>query len=390
MLDLQINKNIDETISLFETLDKSQLKTRSQRFLRALQSPYSYYSDFNDDDIKKVHLYLKSRGISTRIKQPSSKKKPKFEKMDFNDSLKNHFYKNLPYRPYCSSDLAFGSRIRSKNIAIKSTHLQHNSIIAKNWLVLDYDKSNLEERLTDKALPRPNLAVINPENGHSHLFYALQTPVLCGDAARIKPLEYLAAVEYSLCKKWGADHGYSGLLSKNPLHEHWKTQTVRKKKWSLGDLSTYLTLESRPSAEAATVGLGRNCTLYETLRKWAYVAIRLYRADSRQRLRNVWENEILEQAERINAEFPEPLSFPEIKATAKSIAKYCWNKDPEVEQKFIERQSERGKASGLARAAVAEQKRAQARILAAKGLSQRAIAKELSIPQSSVNRYLKD
>lgn len=44
--------------------------------------------------------------------------------------------------------------------------------------------------------------------------------------------------------------------------------------------------------------------------------------------------------------FPEPLSYSEIKATAKSIAKYCWNRDGYHYHEFIHRQAIKGSKGG--------------------------------------------
>ena len=49
----------------------------------------------------------------------------------------------------------------------------------------------------------------------------------------------------------------------------------------------------------------------------------------------------------VNEAFPEPLPHSEIKATAKSIAEYCWKKDAYCYQEFIDRQTRKGKLGGV-------------------------------------------
>jgi hypothetical protein len=44
--------------------------------------------------------------------------------------------------------------------------------------------------------------------------------------------------------------------------------------------------------------------------------------------------------------FPEPLPYSEIKATAKSIAKYCWKRDGYHYHEFIHRQAIKGSKGG--------------------------------------------
>ena len=67
-------------------------------------------------------------------------------------------------------------------------------------------------------MPAPHWIAINPENGNYHLGYLLAAPVARTNAARLKPLRYLAAIEHVLAKKLGADMGYVGLITKNPVH----------------------------------------------------------------------------------------------------------------------------------------------------------------------------
>ena len=97
---------------------------------------------------------------------------------------------------------------------------------------------------------------------------------------------------------------------------------------------------------------------------------------------------------RVTDEELAKLNANEVKATAKSIAKYCWKHDQRAEQEFSQKQAKRGalggKASGVTRAKANEDKRIQARLLSAKGMSQRAIAKELAVSVGSINSWLKN
>ena len=56
-----------------------------------------------------------------------------------------------------------------------------------------------------------------------------------------------------------------------------------------------------------------------------------------------WYEEVLEQAKNVNGGFLEPLPYSEVKATAKSIARWVWRNHAEAHAKFIERQSTKGK-----------------------------------------------
>ena len=56
--------------------------------------------------------------------------------------------------------------------------------------------------------------------------------------------------------------------------------------------------------------------------------------------------EVLKQCKNVNNAFLEPLLYSEVKATAKSIARYCWKKDGYHYQEFIDRQSKKGAIGG--------------------------------------------
>lgn len=55
---------------------------------------------------------------------------------------------------------------------------------------------------------------------------------------------------------------------------------------------------------------------------------------------------MLKQAQSVNIIFSERLLYSEIKATAKSIAKYCWKRDAYHYNEFIYRQALRASKGG--------------------------------------------
>jgi hypothetical protein len=82
--------------------------------------------------------------------------------------------------------------------------------------------------------------------------------------------------------------------------------------------------------------------MFDTVRFWAYKAIRAHRGSTF----DVWLGKVLEQCQNANSAFIEPLPHSEVKATAKSIARYCWKKDGYHYQEFIDRQSRKGAMGG--------------------------------------------
>jgi hypothetical protein len=82
--------------------------------------------------------------------------------------------------------------------------------------------------------------------------------------------------------------------------------------------------------------------MFDTVRKWAYKAIRAHRGG----IYNTWLDTVTKQCLSVNEAFLEPLPYSEIRATAKSIAQYCWKKDAYCYQEFIDRQTRKGMIGG--------------------------------------------
>ncbi|WP_417276019.1 replication initiation protein [Castellaniella sp.] len=259
-----------------------------------------------------------------------------------NNQLK-YFTDNLPAKPYCSNDLAYGLQIRPAKTAMTAKYIQHNKPTQSAWLVFDCDYPGALEDAEFNNLPAPNIVVINRENGHSHLMYSLETPVYTCSNARLKPLRYLAAIDYSLTKALKADTGYVGKICKNPLHEDWLTCLIRAKSWSMGEFAEYLTLPTKLPKKALEEGYGRNCTMFELLRKWAYIELVKYTNHDK------FLKACYNQAASFNI-FPHPLSEPEIRGIAKSVGQWTWKYfDAQFSnKKFSSLQSYRGKLGGIA------------------------------------------
>lgn len=306
----------------------------------------------------------------------------------------------LSYRPYCSNNFGEGMYIRSQEQALKYRNIQFNNPTAKALMVMDIDKDMGAFAWEDRGLASPNFATINPENGHAHLVWLLETPVLATNAAKTRPLNYFNAIRQAYALQSGADLGYVGLVTKNPLHHDWLTLYNHSHEYGLGELVEYLphklsdyTKEyDRCVKPANEVGVGRNMLLFNTVRQWAYREVRLYRTGRRSSLFDVWYRQVLDYVEKRNGDFVHPLSFGEVKAISKSIAKYCWRYDVDAEQKFLERQSQRGRLGGLAggrgRSSKDLEKRQRALIMIAEGMTQQATADAFGVSSRTIRRWL--
>lgn len=256
------------------------------------------------------------------------------------------FLASAPKRPYCADDLQEGLTIRGQQAAIERRYIQHNPPHALAFLVFDYDRPGALFAAEDANLPEPNWVTENRDTRRGHIAYALACPVITTDAARASPLRYAAAVEQGYRDTLRADAGYTNFLTKTPSHEAWATKWGRVDAYTLEDLAEYLPhgLPDVRKRRAEASGLGRNVSLFEAVRAWAYRS--RFKFDDA----NEWHEATMLQAIAFN-NFANPLPLNEVKATAKSVSKWVWTRlgHGPAGQRFIERQTRKGQLSGVAR-----------------------------------------
>ena len=246
-----------------------------------------------------------------------------------NSLLKSRVLELLPRKPYCSDDKT-ASKIRTQQYALKERYLQLNPPHKCAWLVFDIDIPFFGLHADDFAwqypweksgLPVPNYVAVTPSSGRYHMAYAI-SPVYTGEKARTNPLKFLAAIErtyQSLLE--GADQGFAGLMTKNPLHEEWQVYFFHGGEYDLSELADAVDGKLHPKRKSAPVrGYGRNCDLFDELRYYAYANVKHAPGY------DAWFNELLGRAESINATFAPPILFSEVKGIAKSVAKWTWKR----------------------------------------------------------------
>jgi hypothetical protein len=302
------------------------------------------------------------------------------------------FASRLPHRPYCADDLTYGLRIRAREIALKCKFIQPNPPNQTAWLVFDLDFEQASHAWEDSNLPCPTIQVINPENAHCHSLYGLKSPVFT-DGYHFKPLAFAAAIQAAYRERLGGDPGYSGLICKNPLHGSWNVLAYPAL-YDLDDLAQWVDLTSpqkRPQSpkNGVAYGLGRNCTLFEELRGMAYRWIGDYKGVASF---EAWRGFLEGQAQSLNlsANPTNPLHFSEVRAVAKSVAKWTWQKFDlgASNDRFSARQAHRATLSAASRNAKNADLRASARLMASSGMKQQAIALELGVNQATVSRWI--
>ena len=261
--------------------------------------------------------------------------------------LRQDFPNLIPSRPYCADDLSDGLQIRSKPHALRKRHLQLNGPSSFQWMPHDIDRSGAYFAHDEANLPPPNVIMVNPENGHAHAAYLMESPVARHNMARLEPLRFYAACERGVARRLDADRCYTGLIAKNPIHKDWRTEWRRERPYTLAEIESHLferDMRPDPTPET-TFGAGRNVTVFDELRHIAYREVRAFKRDGAGF--DQWFDRCIKLAMALNMQFPRAMKISEVRAIAKSVAKWTW-RHFSVE-KFIARQSHLGKLSAAKR-----------------------------------------
>ena len=240
----------------------------------------------------------------------------------------------LAHRPYCTDDKTAGLAVRGAVSALKRKYVQANCPALLFRLVLDVDHNirstaELHSWAGDFQAPQPNWTAITRETGRGHLGYEIEVPVATHDYARSGPIRLAAAIEDGLTDLLRADASYAGLICKNPLHVDWHTVAGRVRPYDLSELSEWvdLTQYQGKHAKAPRGSLGRNCLLFDRLRRWSYKNLRDFKGKTPI---ESWYAAVEAQGVEFNhfhqADLvrKDPLAWAEVKATAKSVAKWTW------------------------------------------------------------------
>ena len=301
-------------------------------------------------------------------------------------AILDQFYNYLPPRPYCTEFLG-QLKIRPKAQAIKDAYIQPNPITRAYWMVFDIDSGQSRYWPEEWHVPTPNMEARNPENNHQHLFYMIDPAVYTLRQARRKPLELAADVDKGLTRVLGADPGYGKLISKNPLSSKWIVYIWHEKAWGLTELLDYIpdTIQRWKPEEKEITGLGRNCTVFDRTRVYAYAEWRRLRFDDHARLLEA----VYSHAMNINYSFRVPMLDKEVLCIARSISK--WTARHMDSGGLREWYREQNRKSVIVRQKKAVNKTGEIWSFMADhvGISNRKAAAELGIPESTIRRLLK-
>jgi len=230
------------------------------------------------------------------------------------------FKQSLSKKVYCSDDLESGLMIRNVGHALTKKYIQHNHKNSQLWLSFDIDRPTCVDEITDdRALPAPTLLIQNKRNGHGHALYALETAIHLNLNSSNKAIRFAAAVDTAFSKKIDADPNYVGLITKNPLHEEWQTYATGGT-YDLTELSDYVDLQSDRRRALPSVGLGRNCNIFDSVRRAAYRAIESCRSQGYQ----AWCSHVVNITSSHNDQLVAPLRASEVMSISKSVAHWVW------------------------------------------------------------------
>ena len=181
-------------------------------------------------------------------------------------------------------------------------------------------------------LPTPNVYATRTASGHAQIFYLLDRPVHRGEHARVKPLTYLARVAEYYRATLGADTGYTGVLSSNPIHADYEASYPKADPYALADLAAAIPKGWRVPRPATTAE-GRN--------------VELFRALCRRGLRDT-DRQLEAWAHAYNGQFSTALDAAELRGVLKSVLRYrdCWREQGH-QQGWLWKQAARGRKGGL-------------------------------------------
>jgi hypothetical protein len=229
------------------------------------------------------------------------------------------FYNHLNEAVVTTNDFADGTKFRKREKVDQFAYCGLNPVY-RAYLSFDLDEPASAFRFEEVNLPTPTIVTVNRKNGHSHMLYRLNTPVAYHKNSRSAPQDYFEAIQLAMESRLSADTAFNHTITKNPLHQAWEVITFPTS-YDLSDFTEWIDLPRWSAKHSLPDHIqiqGRNDELFHTLRMWAYGAVRQH--DDM----DAWYRSALAQAEDINGHFDRPLPFFEIKATARSVAKWHW------------------------------------------------------------------
>lgn len=273
----------------------------------------------------------------------------------------------------------------------------------RHYLMTDHDNGPIG-RAHELYDLQPNIVVYNPTDPTRHqAFWLLRDAVHCQPEAQgRKPYQYLRAIEAAYDAHYGCDPHFARHIHRNPLCLVSDAVWLHERPYTLSDLAGPVSLA--PVAFKRTVGRlerlaegsGRNCTLFDELRLWAYKQAPSAKAVDY----DIWHRQVITRAIALNG-FEAPLPAAEIYCVARSVAEFVYYRyesgtgHMELTPEYRAKQAEKGRRGGLVSKGGGRPKAINQELLTAvvrlkaEGLTNRDIAEDLKVSASTVSKYLK-
>ena len=183
-------------------------------------------------------------------------------------------------------------------------------------LILDLDGGGSYER-AERAVLRTkvgalNWAVENKRTGGVHGVWTLAKPVHRADMALAAPLKKYGRISEYYAAALGADAGYTGVLTHNPMEDAqlpgYETHWLRREPYTLDELAGFVPFGWRRPKVSRTA-VGRNCDVFAHCMRWAGSPANLAAP-------------VLGEAHRLNDGFEHPLDPPEVAGISRSVERY--------------------------------------------------------------------
>jgi Replicase family/Primase C terminal 1 (PriCT-1) len=223
------------------------------------------------------------------------------------------FKKHLNKLKYidCSNNIRFGVSKQRPDDAINCKYIALNKQY-KSYMTFDIDRKDSVFDWYDLDCPQPTIITRNPASDHCQYLYEIDTPIICTPKASKKPQQYFDAIWHGLNDKLQGDKGFTGYIVRNPLLG--TPPVTLDKKYQLGLLQDYIDIDYKKKLQINE--LGRNCTLFDSLR------LEAYKLSKKNLSREQLFTELMYIAKVLNSNFEIPLNYNEVQSTCKSISRW--------------------------------------------------------------------
>ena len=235
--------------------------------------------------------------------------------------------------------------------------IHYNTKKWKNYLIIDIDNENLY-KYRENGLPEPNFILKNKGKKGGHLFYVLDRGVYFKNEYYLNKWQIL---QKAFTEAAGGDEQNKGYVGKFVNSKHFEYIELNEYAYDINYLSSKIInfssnnqayspkkhnpyiiptkIKKKPIKAFKTshlVQIGeRNDTLFEKVRKYAYIQV--LKTDE-----NTFKENIFNYALQLNNKFLTALQESEVRATSRSIIKYCLKNKNKIEAYNNEKNINRG------------------------------------------------